>query len=67
MKISVGIDPIEPIRSAVLSPRSYNPKEKVPISTTKPAAAQSQFFMVLSALLIPDNSHLPQKTESKGL
>ncbi|PKM77096.1 MAG: hypothetical protein CVU90_08825 [Firmicutes bacterium HGW-Firmicutes-15] len=61
MKIGVCTAPIAPIHSAAFSPRSYNPKAKVPISITKPAAKQSQFFMVLSALLTADSSHLPTK------
>jgi hypothetical protein len=66
MKIVVSTNPILPIRSAAFSPRSYNPKAKVPISTSKRAANQAPFFMVLSAL-ITDNSNMLHKTESKVL
>ena len=66
MEIIVRTGAIAPIHSAGFLPRSYNPKPKVPISTTKTAATQSQFFMVLSELVTTDNSHLPHKTKSKG-
>jgi len=56
MNIGVGTGPIAPIHSAAFSPRSYKPKEKMPISTTKPAAKQSSFFMVLSALVTTDKA-----------
>jgi hypothetical protein len=56
MKIGVGTGPIAPIHSAAFSPRSYKPKGKMPISTTKPVATQSSFFMILSALITTDKA-----------
>jgi len=67
MKLGVGTSSIAPIHSAAFLPRSYNPKAKVLISTTKTAATQSPFFMILSALVTTDNLLLKQKTKSKGL
>ena len=67
MKIGVGTGPIAPIHSAAFLPRSYKPKEKMPISTTKPAATQSSFFMILSALATTDNSDLPQKMKQGAM
>lgn len=67
MKIGVSSGRIAPINSAAFLPRSYNPKAKVPISTTKRAATQLKFSVVLSAMLKTDTSHLPQKAENKAL
>ena len=54
MKIGVGTGPIAPIHSAAFPPRSYKPKGEMPISTTKLAATQSSFFMILSTLITTD-------------
>ncbi|MEN6463269.1 MAG: hypothetical protein ABFC94_18105 [Syntrophomonas sp.] len=67
MNIGMGIGQIAPIYSSSSLPQSYNPKAEVHISTTKPAAKQSTFFDVLSALVTGDNPHLKQNTKSKTL